>query len=140
MTRLRDRSHRWRWVLAAWTLVVWATRLRNVIGDDDLDGGEFVIALVIALGFVMLGAALLGTLFGIESGQRPVVMVLVIAGILRWTIRTPFVLASDEWSAGFKVVHTVLWIVTVVISVLAWRESDASNRKFPKRSRSMGNS
>ena len=111
-----------RWTLAIWTLGIWAGRLRNIVLDDDLSDAGRIFALGIAVGFVLLALALALTLIGQRSGQRTVVDLLVGAGILRWTMRGPLVLASDEWSNGFKVVHTVLWITTVVVSVLAWRE------------------
>ena len=39
-----------------------------------------------------------------------------------WSIRGLIILVSDEWPVGFKVVHTVLWLVTAALSVLALRE------------------
>ena len=112
----------WRWTLAIWTLGIWAGRLRNIVLDDDLSGTGRAFALGVAAGFVLPALALVLTLTGQRSGQRTIVDLLAGAGILRWTMRGPLVLASDEWSNGFKVVHTVLWITTVVVSVLAWRE------------------
>jgi hypothetical protein len=122
MNRVLEFPLLWRWTLAIWTLGIWAGRLRNIVMDDDLSDAGRVFALGIAVGFVLLALALVLTLIGQRSGQRTIVDLLVGAGILRWTMRGPLVLASDEWSTGFKVVHTVLWITTVVVSVLAWRE------------------
>ena len=122
MNRLLEFPMLWRWTLAIWTLGIWAGRLRNIVLDDDLSGTGRAFALGVAAGFVLLALALVLTLTGQRSGQRTIVDLLVGAGILRWTMRGPLVLASDEWSNGFKVVHTVLWITTVVVSVFAWRE------------------
>lgn len=122
MKRLLEFPMLWRWTLAIWTLGIWAGRLRNIVLDDDLSGTGRAFALGVAAGFVLLALALVLTLTGQRSGQRTIVDLLAGAGILRWTMRGPLVLASDEWSNGFKVVHTVLWITTVVVSVLAWRE------------------
>ena len=122
MNRLLEFPMLWRWTLAIWTLGIWAGRLRNIVLDDDLSGTGRAFALGVAAGFVLLALALVLTLTGQRSGQRTIVDLLAGAGILRWTMRGPLVLASDEWSNGFKVVHTVLWITTVVVSVLAWRE------------------
>ena len=115
-------SHRWSWALAAWTLFVWGQRVVNIAGDDELDTGQMVSGLVVAALFVVLGVSVAICLKRGGGRCRPLVDVLVIAGVLRWTLRTPIVLASAEWSAGFKVVHTVLWIVTVGLGVMAWRE------------------
>lgn len=119
--------------------MIWVSRLRNALADDDLTGAERSVALVIAIGFVALGATLVLTLFRrrrtskpasvarADNGHRAVVDVLVAAGILRWTLRAPVILLSDEWSAGFKTVHTILWVVTVALSAMAWREV----RRYP---------
>ena len=114
----------WRLVLALWTIGIWGSRLRNIVADDDLEGSERVVALGIAAGFVVLGAALLTTVLARRPWHRPILGALVGAGIVRWTIRGPIILASDEWEVGFKVVHTILWLITVALSVAAWRERD----------------
>ena len=111
----------WRAALALWTLAIWGSRLRNAVVDEELAGFDRISAVGIAAGFVILGA-IVG--FGVVRRQwhRGPLYVLVIAGILRWTLRGPVILLSDEWEVGFKVVHTVLWLVTVIFSLLAWRE------------------
>lgn len=84
-------------------------------------GFDRVSALAISAGFVILGFVVsIGVVR--RDWHRGPLMVLIIAGVLRWTLRGPVILASDEWEVGFKVVHTVLWLVTVLLSVLAWRE------------------
>ncbi|MGI9607106.1 MAG: hypothetical protein ACR2P0_13295 [Acidimicrobiales bacterium] len=111
-----------RLVLGVWTLAIWGSRLRNAIVDDDLDGGERISATAIAVVFVVLGAGVLLTLWRQLRPHRSLVRVLAVAGVLRFTVRGPIVLASDEWSSGFKAVHTILWAVTAALSVWAWRE------------------
>lgn len=122
MTQLR--SIGWRLALGIWTVGIWGSRLRNILADDELTGGALVLALVIAVGFVVLGVGLLASLVGVPSWHRGVLLVLVVAGVVRWSVRGPLILLSDEWEVGFKVVHTVLWLVTVGLSVAAWRERD----------------
>ncbi len=114
----------WRLALGIWTVAIWGSRLRNILADDELTGGALVLALVIAVGFVVLGFGLLASLVGDRSWHRGVLVALAVAGVVRWTIRGPLILLSDEWEIGFKVVHTVLWLVTVGLSVAAWRERD----------------
>jgi len=125
MTRLKEAP--WRWALAAWTLGIWVSRVRNAIADDDLDGAARASAILIAVAFVAGGLALATTLWTGHRWHAIVVDLLAGAGILRWSIRGPIILASDEWEAGFKVVHTVLWVVTVALSVMAWRELRSSH-------------
>jgi hypothetical protein len=39
-----------------------------------------------------------------------------------WVVRDVSILAADH-EVGFKVVHTVLAVVSIVLSALAWREA-----------------
>ena len=111
----------WRALLALWTVGIWGSRLRNAVVDDDLVGGERLSAIGIAALFVALGV-----IVGVGVLRRRLdwapLLILAIAGIARWSIRGPIILVSDEWTVGFKVVHTVLWLVTAALSVLALRE------------------
>ena len=111
-----------RGVLFGWTAIVWGNRLWNIATDGELEGADLVTNLGVAV--FLLGAAIA---MGVSlkaglSWHGRALGVLVIAGITRFTIRGFSVLANPEWSTGFKVVHTVLWVVTVILSMLAARE------------------
>lgn len=113
----------WRGALALWTVGIWGSRLRNALADDELVGSDRFSAIGVAAVFVALGVIVgVGVLRRQWQWQWPPLLVLVIVGVVRWTIRGPIILLSDEWSVGFKVVHTVLWLVTVLLSVRALRE------------------
>lgn len=111
----------WHGALGLWTVGIWGSRLRNAIGDEELVGSAQATAFGIAAVFVVLGVAI-----GFGALRRqwhwPPLVALAAVGIVRWSYRGPIILFSDEWSIGFKVVHTVLWLVTVALSVLALRE------------------
>ena len=111
----------WRGALALWTVGIWGSRLRNALADDELVGSDRFSAIGVAAVFVALGV-IVGVGVLRRQWQWPPLLVLVIVGVVRWTIRGPIILLSDEWSVGFKVVHTVLWLVTVLLSVRALRE------------------
>lgn len=113
---------KFRALLVVWTLGIWGSRLRNIQADAELAGTERALALSIA--FVLLGAATVSGAAILRRSRWEIypLGVLVVVGILRWTVRGPFILLSGEWEVAFKVVHTVLWFVTVALSVLAWRE------------------
>lgn len=115
-------GRRFQWALVAWTVVIWGSRIRNIVVDDDLAGFDRMVSIVVAM--ALLGAALLlgYALVTSTSWSGAALAVLVAIGILRWTIRGPIILLSDEWEVSFKIVHTILWCVTVIVSVLAWRE------------------
>lgn len=113
---------RFRAILVVWTLAIWSSRLRNIVTDDELVGSERTIAIAIA-GFLILAATAVGiSLWRRLEWHARALGVLVVAGIARFTTRGVAILASSEWDTGFKVVHTVLWAITVILSVLAARE------------------
>jgi hypothetical protein len=115
-------------ILVVWTLAIWGSRIRNIVADEEVAGGERALALGVA-GALLLAAV--ATAFALRlraSWQGPALLALVVLGIARWTLRGPMILFGDEWDTSFKVVHTILWLVTVVLSVLAWREHQAARR------------
>lgn len=113
-------------LLAAWTLLVWVGRLRNVAVDDDLSGWSFTWRLVVALGFTGVGLALAGLLLrhrfsvSFESGPARLGVGLAVVGGAWWLVRGTGILLADH-PLGFKVVHSVLALVTVLLSVNVWR-------------------
>lgn len=125
-TVLEKTTQKYRWILVVWTLAVWGSRVRNILVDDELEGFDRFVSLGIALTLLVAAILVALALRSSASWTRPALGVLVLVGIARWTIRGPIIVLSDEWEVGFKVVHTVLWLVTVLLSVLAWREHQAS--------------
>jgi hypothetical protein len=94
-----------RWPLFAlvgWTVFVWAGRIRN--------GGSVLLAVA----FLALAAIALW-----RRGNWTTAL----AGftVLVWAIRTPVILLHDH-SVGFKVVHTVLATISIVLAVSAQRD------------------
>jgi hypothetical protein len=93
-----------RWPLIAfiaWTVFVWAGRIRN--------GGSVVLA----ASFLALAAVALW-----RRGAWITALVIWTIGV--WAIRTPMILVNDH-PAGFKVVHSVLAIVSIGLAVSAQR-------------------
>ncbi len=105
-----------------WTVAIWGSRVRNIITDDELAGTERSASLVVAI-FLILAAVAVGiSLFRELRWHGQALGVLVLASVARFTIRGIAILASSEWDTGFKVVHTVLWGVTVILCLAAARE------------------
>lgn len=122
-TRLAPfRAHRVRWVLVVWTLTIWSSRIRNILVDDALTGFDRAVSLLVAGGLVALAVLVGWSIVRATPWAGVALVLLVAAGVLRWTIRGPMILLSDDWESGFKIVHTILWMVTVVLSALAWHE------------------
>lgn len=115
-------DRRLRAALFLWTVLVWGSRLRNIVNDGDLEGAELLTNFGVALFLLVAAIAMVVSLKRDLSWHGRALGVLVIAGITRFTIRGFSVLANPEWDTGFKVVHTVLWVVTVILSILAARE------------------
>lgn len=109
-------------LLIVWTVGIWGSRVRNIVADDELTGSERLASLAVALFLVAAAVAVGISLLRNLRWHGQALGVLVLAGIARFTIRGVAILASSEWDIGFKVVHTVLWIVTVILSLAAARE------------------
>lgn len=104
-------------VLAIWTLVVWGTRVRNVVGDG---GGLGDLAVPAAMTVLALGAL-------VDRRRGGPVLALATVGV--WGVRLPIVLAND-YSGGFKIVHALLAVASAALAVAvlraARRDSGAS--------------
>lgn len=105
---MRSRSG-WLIAFVAWTVFVWAGRVRNAGADPG--------AWLVAGAFIVLAVAALA------SGgrvRRAVLGVLVAATVALWALRTPLVWIRD-YSVAFKVVHTVIAVISVGLAVVAQR-------------------
>jgi hypothetical protein len=106
--------------LVAWTFLVWTTRIGNIWRDADLDTGERVGRTALALTFTLLAVAVVGALWR-GSGRARLVAVGALAA---WsTVVWDVAILTADHDAAFKLVHTVLALVSVVLSALAWREA-----------------
>ncbi len=103
--------------LAAWTLFIWGTRIRNIARD-----GGGALSLVLAVGMVALGVA---AAVAVWRDGRPAwaVPALAVATVATWLVRTPLILVADH-GAGFKVVHTALAVVSFALAVATWRQAE----------------
>src|SRR4051812_36212594 len=89
------------WIFVGWTVFVWAGRIRN--------GGS----LLLALSFLGLAAVAVWR-------RGPWFTALAAWTIAVWVVRTPFILVHDH-PAGFKIVHTVLAVISIALAVAAQR-------------------
>jgi len=115
--------------LVAWTTFVWTTRIANIWRDGALDAGEKLGRTGLALSFTLLAMAVLVTLWR-RPGWASQVAVGALAGwsVAVWVVRDARILVADH-EVGFKVVHTVLAVVSIVLAVLAWREARRDARR-----------
>lgn len=119
-------------VLAAWTVFVWTTRIRNVLGDDSLDGGAKAIRVALSLSFTVLAALVVWC--ALRSGERLRAAVLLLAGwtVGVWVVRTIGILDGGH-GAAFVIVHLVLAVVSIVLSWLAVGAPGSRRRSSPGR-------
>lgn len=120
-------SHmQWLIALGGWTVFVWFQRISNVLGDDELSGFAQGWRLIVAVGFVAAGVALVGS---VVAGQRgsglgrfasPMGVGLAAVGSVWWVLRGGQILIGD-WDLSFKAVHSLLAVVVVGLSVMVWR-------------------
>jgi hypothetical protein len=117
------RRHRATLALVAWTFLVWTTRIANIWRDADLDTGDRWGRTLLALSFIVLAIAVVVAVVR-RLGQATVVAVGALAAwtVAVWVMRGIGILAADH-DPAFKVVHTVLAVVSIVLAVLAWRET-----------------
>ena len=125
------RRHRSTVALVVWTFLVWTTRIANIWRDADLDTGERWGRTLLALSFTVLAIAVVVALRR-RLLQPTVVAVGALAAwtIAVWVVRGIGILAADH-DGGFKVVHTMLAVVSIVLAVLAWREKRREAAQAP---------
>jgi peptidoglycan/LPS O-acetylase OafA/YrhL len=123
--------HRATVALVVWTLLLWTTRIANIWRDADLDTGERRGRTLLALSFTVLAIAAVVALWR-RLRQARVVAVGALAGwtIVVWVVRGIGILAADH-DLGFKAVHTALAVVSIVLAVLAWRETRRQTSRPP---------
>ena len=108
--------------LVAWTFFVWTTRIGNIWRDADLDTGEQVGRTALALSFTLLATGVLAALWrGGPRARTLTVCALAAWSTAVWVVRDARILVADH-EIGFKVVHTVLAVVSIALAALAWRE------------------
>lgn len=103
--------------LVVWTLFVWLSRVRNVVGNDELDGAGIAWRIGAVVAFCGLAAVVV---VAMKTGRPPLrTSVFALAGWTTafWLIRGIGIVLDDH-ETGFIVVHTVLMIVSIGLS--AW--------------------
>ena len=104
------------WILTSWTVFLWLSRLRNVLGDDDLTSTGRAWRIGVVVVFVVL--AVVAAAGMIRRTMVPL-LVLIVWTVCYWLVRGTGILLGD-WSVGFKVVHTVLMVVSLGLAIGAW--------------------
>ena len=111
-------------VFLTWTVVVWAGRIRNIAGDDDLSAPGRAWRLGAAVLFVVLAVAVLVARRRAVPYANTVLAALVALTVGWWGVRGVGILLDVDHDIGFKVVHTILMIGSITLAVWAWGRRD----------------
>lgn len=131
-------------VLSAWTLFVWLNRVKNVLDDrvsagGELEGWAFAWRIGVGIGFCTLaaiGAVLVVAALRNERNSASDALTdpatgffaaFAGLGIAWWAIRGVGTLAAD-FAVGFKIVHTILALVTIGLGLLVLRVAKLGDR------------
>lgn len=122
---------------AVLTLFIWTTRIPLAwTNDEDTVAEKLLWSTPITLFWLAAAALLVLKARGDGASSTSTVLTRVFAAgtVAYWTIRIVMILAGD-WSVGFKVVHSVLAIVSSVAAVAAWRAVSGADRSEHARPR-----
>ncbi|MDE0801863.1 MAG: hypothetical protein OSA99_00940 [Acidimicrobiales bacterium] len=106
-------------VLAAWTFLVWTTRIRNIWTDDALTTGGQVWRTALAGIFTVFAVGVV-VLWRRRSDVANWVRAFAVWTIGVWAIRAVQIGLADH-GVAFKLVHTVLAVVSVGLALWADR-------------------
>jgi hypothetical protein len=109
--------------LCVWSVLVWTTRIVNIVGDDDLTGAEKLGRTLLALSFTGLALAVGHALYHRTTWRSSIVRSLAVWTIGIWAIRALGILAGGR-RVGFVAVHLTLAAVSIALAVLAVQEQD----------------
>lgn len=132
---------RWTVAFSIWTVFVWAGRVRNVVADASIDGLEVAWRLGLACTFLAFAFATLA-LLARTRGEPSTPLLRVIRSFaifttLVWVVRAGGILLDGSHPAGFKIVHTLLAIVSIALAWQADRESVGHDGQMLPASRSV---
>ena len=108
--------------LAAWSVFVWTTRIRNVWSDDQLSTGEQWTGTALALSFIALALAVGWSLVRSTSWRRRAVLALASWTIAVWVVRSIGIATADH-DGAFIAVHLVLAVISIGLAGFAIREA-----------------
>jgi hypothetical protein len=114
-------------VFGGWTLFVWATRIDNVLGQEDLTTAGRAARLALAGSFTVAGVALLAVAWRARGRGLSRPEALVVVAVAAWTVGVWAVrgiqIALSDHDAAFIVVHSVLGVVSTALAVQAVRST-----------------
>lgn len=105
---------------AAWTFLVWATRVDNVLGEDGLGAADRAWRIALAASFAVPAAVLAVLVVRRRAAAAPLARVLAAWTVAVWAVRATGIVLADHDTA-FTLVHVALGLVSAALAVAAWR-------------------
>ena len=105
--------------LLAWTLLVWTSRIRNILADDDLTSGGRAWRIAAALAFVAL-ALLVIAAWRFAQGRLTLALGVLVGWTVVWWLIRGVGIIIDDHEVGFTVVHTILMVISIGLAMWAW--------------------
>lgn len=116
---------RWLVVLGVWTLLVWATRIDNVLGEEGLTAAGRAARLALAGSFTLAGAVLLAVAWRARGRVLTRAEARAVEVIAAWTVGVWLVrgvqIALADHAVAFVAVHTLLAVVSIGLAVVTVR-------------------
>jgi len=110
------------YTVIGWTLFMWATRTRLIFTEADLSFADVVVRILPVFLFVALALVLLVSVRIGRPHLRRSVAVIAAWTTGYWLVRVTLISIHDH-SAGFKIVHAVLAVVSIGTVGWAWRRT-----------------
>lgn len=119
--------------LVVWTVLIWVSRIRNILADEEMSTAGQTFSTAIAVVFVVLASIAAVILWRSRSEGLARAGSRFILGFAAWTIgywviRGLDILLGDH-SGAFKAVHTALALVSCGLAVLAWRAATGTTQR-----------
>ena len=108
------------WVLVGLTLLVWITRIYNLLNDNEISNGEKIWRFLVAAVFLLASMAVIKVLVG-SWRDRNIKNSLLVPAFCIWTVtfwivRSVGILIADH-EAGFKLIHVCMAGVFILLAL-----------------------
>ena len=112
------------WIFAGSTLLVWIIRVYNLFEDNEISNGERVWSLLVSTVFLLAAIAVIKILVGSWRDRNikksRLITAFCIWTVTFWIVRSVGILIADH-GAGFKIVHTCLAVVFILLALIVNR-------------------
>lgn len=125
-----------------WTAFVWTSRISNTLRSTTESTGGKVFSTVLSLLMLVLAASVAVALVRgwrspMSSASIRSMRIAAIATVVVWLVRVPQIVFLDDdptHGAPFKIVHSVLGLISIVLAAGVWMVARQAGVDAPGRS------